>query len=271
MSQELILEPQDLERFLEKKPQALVTDVTTEESYFKHHIPGAIFFDYKNLVSGIVPAAGTLPDVSTLSHALAASGMSSDKPIIAYDDEGGGKASRLLWSLDILGFKKLYLINGGLHAWAQAGLGLEANSNPVQATEIESLHYNPDKIADKAFILNNLENDGVVIWDARTPEEYTGIKPRAARNGHIPGAINLNWLDTIDKQNGLRYLPKEQLSSLLQSKGITPDKTIVPHCQTHHRSAHSAILLKYLGYTDVRAYPGSWSEWGNATDTPIEQ
>ncbi len=271
MNNQLLIEPSALKEFTKNHTSSLLIDVTSPESYTKHHIPGAIFFDYKNLVSGIKPSPGTLPDISALSLALAASGINSDKSIIAYDDEGGGKASRLLWTLDILGFEKLHLINGSLHAWAQTGLALETDLNSAQATEIESLHYNTDKIADKEFILNNLENNNIIIWDARTSEEYAGIKPRAARNGHIPGAVNLNWLDTIDKQNGLRYLPKEQLITLLESKGITPDKTIVPHCQTHHRSAHSAILLKYLGYNDVRAYPGSWSEWGNATDTPIEQ
>ena len=270
MSSELLIEVTELKTFIENHTDALLIDVTTDESYAKHHIPGAIFFDYRNLVSGTKPSPGTLPDISALSHALAASGISSDKSIVTYDDEGGGKASRLLWTLDILGFEKLHLINGGLHAWAQAGLSLESNSNSVQATEIEPLHYDHNKIADKEFILANLDNDKVIVWDARTSEEFTGVKPRAARNGHIPGATNLNWLDTINKQNGLRYLPKQQLITLLESKGITPDKTIVPHCQTHHRSAHSAILLKYLGYNDVRAYPGSWSEWGNASDTPIE-
>ena len=163
------------------------------------------------------------------------------------------------------------MINGGLHAWAQAGLGLESNPNAAQATEVEPLQYDLNKVADKDFILNNLESNEIVIWDARSSEEYSGLKPRAARNGHIPGAVNLNWLDTIDRQNGLRYLPKTELVNLLNSKGITADKTIIPHCQTHHRSAHSAILLKYLGYEKVKAYPGSWSEWGNADDTPIEQ
>jgi len=160
----------------------------------------------------------------------------------------------------------LHLINGGLHAWAQAGLELQAKANVVDPVEIETLEFDNNKIADKGFILANLDNPDVVIWDARTNEEYTGTKPRAARNGHIPGAVNLNWLDTIDRNNGLRYLPKEQLISLLSEKGLSPDKTIIPHCQTHHRSAHSAILLNYLGYQKVRAYPGSWSEWG-----PIEQ
>ena len=266
----MLIESTELSEIIGNSDETLLIDITTAESYAKHHIPAAVFFEFKKLISGIAPAPGKLPEISNLSQELAAAGINKEKTIIAYDDEGGGKASRLLWTLDILGFEKLHLINGGLHAWAQAGLGLEATPHFADTVAIEDLEFDQNKIADKEFILANLNNSEVVIWDVRTEEEYTGTKPRATRNGHIPGAVNLNWMDTIDRQNGLRYLPKEQLTSLLESKGLTQDKTIVPHCQTHHRSAHSSILLKCLGYQNVRAYPGSWSEWGNAEDTPVE-
>ncbi len=270
MSADLLLEPLAV-REKAAHGNALIIDVTTAQSYSKHHIPGAMFFDYRHLVSGIAPSPGTLPAAASIAHALAQAGISKEKYIIAYDDEGNGKASRLLWTLDILDFNNLHLINGGLHAWAQSGLGLEQTANLSTPVEIMELEYDKSKIADKAFILANLDNPQVVIWDARTAEEYAGLKPRANRNGHIPGAVNLNWLDTIDMQNGFRYKPDAQLIELLANKGITAEKTIVPHCQTHHRSAHSSILLKYLGYQHVKAYPGSWSEWGNSADTPIEQ
>ena len=170
----------------------------------------------------------------------------------------------------MLGFKDLHLINGGLHAWAHAGLAMETQVNTAEAVDEQVLEFDNNKFATKSFILENLDNPEMVIWDVRTEEEYLGAKPRATRNGHIPGAIHLNWLDTIDRNNALRYKPKDELIDLLNRNGITTDKTIIPHCQTHHRSAHSSILLKYLGYENIKAYPGSWSEWGNATDTPIE-
>ena len=270
MSDDLLLEPIALKDAIESG-NSLLVDITTAQSYSKHHIPGAIFFDYRHLVSGIAPSPGTLPTTASISRALAQAGISKEKPIIAYDDEGNGKASRLLWTLDILGFSDLHLINGGLHAWAQSNLDLEQTANLPAPLKTRALEYDNNKIADKSFILENIDNPEVIIWDARSAEEYSGQKPRAKRNGHIPGAVNLNWLDTIDMQNGLRFKPKQQLIELLNSKGITADKTIVPHCQTHHRSAHSSILLKYLDYQHVKAYPGSWSEWGNSTDTPIEQ
>ena len=269
MSTTLVLEPQSLDDAM-KNNDAMLIDVTTPETYSKHHLPGAIFFDYRHLVSGIAPSPGKLPPIDSINHVLSQAGITKSSTIIAYDDEGNGKASRLLWTLDVLGFENLGLINGGLHAWAQSNLNLEQTANLPTPVDSESFEYNQNKIADKSFILENLNNAEVIIWDVRSTEEYTGEKPRANRNGHIPGAVNLNWLDTIDMQNGLRYKPKAQLIELLNTKGITADKTIVPHCHTHHRSAHSSILLNYLGFQHVKAYPGSWSEWGNATDTPID-
>ena len=87
------------------------------------------------------------------------------------------------------------------------------------------------------------------------------------RGGHIPGAINLDWLDTMDRQNNLKLMP--QMQALLDAHGITQDKSIITHCQTHHRSGLTYLIGKMLGYK-IRAYHGSWSEWGNDSDTPIE-
>ena len=86
-------------------------------------------------------------------------------------------------------------------------------------------------------------------------------------SGHIPGAVNLDWLDTMDPDNGMRI--RSDIAALLQSRGITPDKKIITHCQTHHRSGLTWLIGKALAY-DIKAYDGSWSEWGNDPDTPIE-
>ena len=90
------------------------------------------------------------------------------------------------------------------------------------------------------------------------------------RGGHIPGARNLNWLDTIDTSRNNRLKSSEELREMLNERGITPDKEIITYCQTHHRSSHSYAMLKSLGFPHIRGYAGSWSEWGNSIETPIE-
>ncbi|MEJ2106096.1 MAG: rhodanese-like domain-containing protein [Acidiferrobacteraceae bacterium] len=106
--------------------------------------------------------------------------------------------------------------------------------------------------------------------DARTPEEYRGEKKLAQQVGHIPGAVNFNWTDAMDPNRQRRLKDADELRSRFAELGITPDKEIIVYCQTHHRSAHTFILLQWLGYTRVRGYPGSWSDWGNRSDTPVE-
>ena len=104
----------------------------------------------------------------------------------------------------------------------------------------------------------------------RSPAEFTGARKFADRAGHIPGAAHLEWTDMMDKQRNLRLLPDDQLRAMLAERGVTPDKEIITYCQTHHRSAYSYVVLKHLGYENVRGYPGSWSDWGNNPALPVE-
>ena len=91
---------------------------------------------------------------------------------------------------------------------------------------------------------------------------------RGSSGGHIPGAINFEWTAGMDPQRGLRI--RSDMAQVLRDLGITPDKEIITHCQTHRRSGFTYVAAKALGYPRVKAYAGSWSEWGNLTDTPIE-
>jgi thiosulfate/3-mercaptopyruvate sulfurtransferase len=125
-------------------------------------------------------------------------------------------------------------------------------------------------VADAEYILSRLGSPDLGILDSRTPQEYSGQKAFAQRGGHIPGASNLNWLDTMDQGRNLRMKPEAELRAMLDERGLTEDKEIICYCQSHHRSSHAYIMLKNLGYTRIKGYPGSWSDWGNRSDTPVE-
>jgi len=126
-------------------------------------------------------------------------------------------------------------------------------------------------IAELDEVLAGLKNPAVAVWDARSPEEYRGEKVVAARGGHIPGAINIDWLELIDRDNDMRLIDLDGLQQRLNSLGLSRDKTIITHCHTHHRSGLTYLAMKILGYPSIKGYHGSWSEWGNRNDTPIEQ
>jgi thiosulfate/3-mercaptopyruvate sulfurtransferase len=125
-----------------------------------------------------------------------------------------------------------------------------------------------DPVATTGYIVERLGGTDLALWDARSWNEYSGISRFSRYPGHIPGAVNLDWLELMDRQRNLRLKADEELKSRLFELGLGPDKEIVVYCQTHHRSSLAWFVLRYLGYRRCRGYPGSWSDWGNRDETP---
>jgi len=264
----LLIEPEDLQPLL-GQPDLLVIDLCRPEQYASAHIPGAVYLPYTQLMSGILPSPGALPPEAALSSLFSALGLTPDTQVVAYDDEGGGWAGRLIWTLDMLGHKHCSYLNGGLHAWAAEQRPLEDGVNVPIPSHYEA-HCQSGPSISKEEILQRLELPNFVVWDARSPEEYLGLRHGAQKNGHIPGAINYEWIRAMDRHNHLRLRPLTELRQELASLGISNDKHIVTHCQSHHRSGFTYLLGRILGFDNIQAYPGSWSEWGNDPDTPVE-
>lgn len=266
-----LIEPDQLQSLLEQNStDLLIIDMRSPEHYAAGHLPAAVNLSYASIVRTAPPVGGLLPDEETLSSALSAVGMSKDKHVVAYDGEGGGHSGRLLWTLEALGHTRLSLLNGGIVAWQLEGGALEKTPVHAVASDYQAKLENTDVIADKDYIQSRLGQADFQPLDARTPAEYMGQDVRAARGGHIPGAVNFNWVDAIDRERALRFKPDQELRAMLEDLGVTPDKEIVAYCHTHHRSSHTYAVLKHLGYPRIRGYHGSWSDWGNDPDTPIE-
>jgi len=177
----------------------------------------------------------------------------------------------LLWHLAAIGHSRFSLLKGGFHAWRAEGF--PADSKPVVAqasTEIYLFEFQSSVIADQAYIIEHLEDASVVCLDARSEAEYVGHKKFAERAGHIPGAKHMDWMSMMDQTKNLRLKNNDELKSMLQALQIDPSQEVIVYCQTHHRSALSFVALTALGYTKVKGYPGSWSDWGNSSSTPIE-
>lgn len=272
MALELIIEPETLAQVMtttDSSPALRIIDICQSSTYQRAHIPGAIHIDPAELVGGIKPATGMLPTLIQLNALFSRIGYDPEQHFVVYDDEGGGWAGRFIWTLDVIGHKHYSYLNGGLHSWSKEGHPLSATAVTVKAANDINLNINTDVIAELETVLASLDNDNVKIWDARTAEEYAGTKVLAQRGGHIPGAMNLDWLDTMDKTHNLRLLPLEQLREMLTERGIHQQNEIITHCQSHHRSGLTYLIAKALGF-QVKAYHGSWSEWGNNPEVPVE-
>ncbi|MFL6621954.1 MAG: sulfurtransferase [Sulfurifustis sp.] len=265
----LLVEPAELAAHLGAANLRIV-DLNPPHVYARVHVPGAVPLDYSRIVAPRPPAMGVLPSADQLAGVLGGLGLRPEHAVVAYDDEGNGRAARLLWTLDAIGHRGgASILNGGLKGWLADGRPTEAGARAVERTQYP-VQIQGDVAADKDYILAHLGDPNVVLLDARTPEEYTGQNQRAARAGHIPGAVNYPWTDAMDQMRNLRIKNAAELKRALEALGVTPDKEIITYCQTHHRSAHTYAVLKSLGYPKIKGYPGSWSEWGNLPDTPIE-
>ncbi len=248
----------------------IIIDLCNKSIWQQVHIPGAVHIDYPMITHIEKPAMGLLPDATNFSRLLASIGVNNDSYIVAYDDEGGGKASRLLWTLDAFGFHNYSLLNGGLMAWTNEGWPLDKELSMPKSGDFKISGELTSAVSDRKSVLANLDNEQVQLLDARSQAEYTGEKKFAARAGHIPGAINLDWMNIMDPCHHGRLKPVDELKQILSERGFSNNKHITCYCHTHHRSALSFIMLKSLGYKDVSGYPGSWSDWGNTNETPIE-
>jgi thiosulfate/3-mercaptopyruvate sulfurtransferase len=249
------------------EPDLRIVDLRAAD-YAKGHVPSAQPFSLAALVRAAPPVMGLLPDPAGMAHTMSVLGIEPDSLVVAYDEEGGGWAARLLWNLEAYGHHRYALLDGGWEAWATEGY--PQSTEPVSRYRPTALPVRlAHNVADRAYVLSRLGSADTCLLDCRSPPEYRGLDRRAARAGHIPGAVNLEWTEVMDTERNLRLLPEPELRSRFLEIGANPEREIIPYCQTNHRSALIWLALKSLGYPRVRNYDGAWSDWGNAPDTPI--
>ncbi|HHO59319.1 MAG TPA: sulfurtransferase [Thiotrichales bacterium] len=269
----LIIEPDELESLRKHEATGknlVVIDLCKAKQYAQAHIPDAHFVNYMDIVKIDKPVMGLLPDDEQFSALLSSLGITRQSLIVAYDDEGGGCAARFVWTLHVFGHETAVILNGGLHSWANEGHALSNTPTPAPVASGYVVHKTHRHTATRAYIQTHLNDDNIRLLDARSWAEFTGEKRFATKAGHIPGAIHFEWTAAMDQTRNLRRLPEDVLQPQLDELGFGKDKEIICYCQSHHRSAYSWLVLKSLGYENVLGYPGSWSDWGNHADTPVE-
>lgn len=272
----LIVEPEQLAEHLDD-PSLLIIDVPARsESHAQGHVPGAIFLDHRLLLRGQYPddTAGVpneVPSTESLSRLFASLGLTRDSHVVACDDEGGGWAGRLLWTLELIGHGRYSYLNGGIHAWREAGLPVSNETITPPPSDYEAEILRPEVAIDCQEIQERLADRDFALWDARSRAEYDGVKGDNRHLGHIPGAVNMEWTQAMDRGRALRIRDYAELITELEALGLTPDMEVATYCQSHHRSGFTWLVGRALGFEKIRGYAGSWKEWGNRDDTPIEK
>lgn len=250
------------------QPDLKLIDVRPLEAYRAGHLPKAVHFNIEQINVKKPPVTGLLPEAEDLNHALSDIGLKESDHVIVYDESGGPAAARLAWTLRAFNHTAASMLDAGFNGWLATGGKTEVNIPEPRLSSYQG-RFDPQRIADRDYIKKRLQEKNTVLVDARSLAEYQGNDKRAAQMGHIPGAVHFDW--NYSKEGGTgHFKPADQLRPQLQSIGITPDKEIICYCQSHQRSAVLCLLLEALGYSNVKGYPGAWSDWGNATNTPVE-
>jgi thiosulfate/3-mercaptopyruvate sulfurtransferase len=262
----LILEPSELEEALGQN-NLLVLDLG--KTYDQAHIPGAIWVAPADIQLGIKPATGKLPTKQQLSILFSRLGLTADTHVVVYDDDGGPWAGRMIWVLDSIGHQHYSFLNGGIHSWLAEKRPVQTESNQPVASDYLVQNIDTSVSITKDELLTAIQQSSVQIWDARSYQEYTGEKANSARGGHLPGARSYEFTRALDANNAMRLRDLGDIKSELNKLGINGEKDVVSHCQTHRRSGISYVVCKALGW-HMKAYDGSWSEWGNDPLVPIE-
>lgn len=266
----LLIEAEELVPFLGNEKLRIV-DLSRSSVYDQLHIPHAIHVQPKQLVRQEEQASGLLPDVEGLKALIKYLNISPEHHVVAYDDEGGAWAGRLIWNLHCMGFENTSLLNGGIHAWLAAGLPTSSAAEtftPVdKLVEINQAHIDQYRI-EYADLLEQVQNHDIQLWDCRTEDEYIGLRLAARRGGHIPNARHFEWSTALNRENHLKLHSLERTQQRLEQLGFNLKQPVVVYCQSHHRSGLAYILGRLLGWK-IQAYDGAWSEWGNRPDSPI--
>lgn len=263
---ELLWTTQDLSAHL-SDPQLVLLDLRPPEAFANGHIPGARSFD----IFGISLVDTRLQALEAflwiIEHLIQAKGVNSDSTVVIYDDVAGMRSARLFWFLEFFGHRDVHVLNGGFNAWTADGLPVTQDATIPKAGNFK-MKPRRELLATAEDVLQRLGSPDTVLVDTRSDDEYTGKLARAARGGRIPGAIHLEWTQNLDDRGFFKTA--EALAAMYKAKSISPDKEAIPYCQGGYRAAHTYLALRLIGYPKVRNYLGSWAEWGNRTDLPIE-
>jgi thiosulfate/3-mercaptopyruvate sulfurtransferase len=261
-----------------EKVRIAEVDYDPRSNYSLGHIPGAVLFDWKQDIND--PVSRNVLSKQACQDLLQRAGLNDDTTLILYGDFNNWFAAFAFWVFKYYGYKDVRLMNGGRKKWLIEDRDVNKDIPQYSTGNFKaSLADNSIRVFLN-YVKESLEKgERVAMVDVRGPKEFTGeiLAPpeypteHAQRGGHIPGAKNIPWSQAVNDHDGT-FKSVNELKKLYESKAISPEKEVIAYCRIGERSSHTWFVLKYLlGYPNVKNYDGSWTEWGNMIDNPIEK
>jgi thiosulfate/3-mercaptopyruvate sulfurtransferase len=252
-------------------------DYDPENGYRKGHIKDASLVWWKRDIND--PLTRDIIDKKQFEELMSKNGIAPDDELILYGDFNNWFAAFAFWVFKYHGHQNIKIMNGGRKKWELENREYTTEEPQVQATTYKSIPPDEGLRAYLFDVKRALEKNDSVLVDVRSPKEFSGEitappeypMEHAQRGGHIPGANNIPWATAVNDADGT-FKSVEELKQNYEPKGVTSDKDVICYCRIGERSSHSWFVLKYLlGYSKVRNYDGSWTEWGNMIGNTIEK
>ncbi|HZU81551.1 MAG TPA: sulfurtransferase [Polyangiaceae bacterium] len=243
------------------------------DAYDEAHVPGALFVDWtRDIVDPDDPVPAQIAGPDAFASAMAALGIGDDTLVVAYDDHDHVFAGRLAWALRYYGHDAVRILDGGWSRWLGEGRPVtRAVPRPAPARFTARPRPALRRTADE--LARSLGRGDLLLVDARPADQYAGAVTAAARAGHIPGALNVPYARLVDPATA-RFLPTEQLVKVFEEAGVDVrrlPREIVVYCNGGVSCTVPLAALRMFGRDDVAVYDGSWNEWGNDPERPIER
>ena len=244
--------------------------------YEDGHIPGAVKLHWQEDLQD--PLERDVVSQPAFEQLLASRGIGNDTTVVVYGDKNNWFAAYAYWYLKLYGHADVRILDGGRQKWIDEGRELTTDAPQVAGASYSAKPLDTSIRAYRDYVREAIDKGGKALVDVRSPQEYAGElaappgyeNEGASRLGHIPTAQSIPWAQAVSEDG--TFKPADALAELYGAKGVKPEQETIAYCRIGERSAHTWFVLhELLGHENVRNYDGSWTEWGNLVDVPIER